>query len=475
LSEVGQFPVSGDTALDQLVADGTIDRIIEPPTDPDAVRALHERWFGLRIDASHTVRGAPVTSALAGFEACKSEYVLHADSDLMILRRDPTHDVLRELADAFAADERTVAASLNIVNETDRPWTSGDPDGRWGVEVRGTLLHRSRLLASRPWPNEASDGALALSWHRSFDRACDLRGLHRLRGGRTTFGFVHPPNSTKRDRDTWLAILDRVEHGHVPDVQSGRVNLSGTAADWLGPLRSEALVVIACGRNVSPGRVVRCRDSIDAQGLGEVGLVVVEDGGTRTAADVVRDAFLHRARTTTMTLRQRRGALANLVRVLHHTLTNADTVVVLVDLDDALLGNDALERVMAAFDVGHDLAVGGMRRTDKARRVPPRFDDPRAHRGGEVWQHLRAFRRSLFDRVPDAALRDDDGEYFDLGSDWALMIALAELADAPFALDGTLYLHEPSGHGKRGAMRDEREAIIGRILSRPSLKPTTRP
>lgn len=453
--------------LDQLVIDGTIDRVVEPPTVPKDIRALHERWFGLRTESTHTVLGAPVTSTLAGFEACSCKYILHVDDDLMILKTDPPHDVLQELSGALNADKRNLAASLNIVHAATHPLTHDGPDGPKGIEVRGTLLHHARLLDARPWPNEVIDGMLSLSWHRSLDRACDAHGLRSLRGGRAASGFVHPPNVAKEDVSTWLAILDRVEHGYVPDVQTGRVDLVGTATDWLGPPRPEPLVVIACGRNVSAGRVARFCNSIDTQQHEGFGLIVIEDGGHLTARDVVRQAFAGRPRTTVLTLPDRRGAIENLVMVLRHMCPNPHTVVVLVDLDDALLGTNALCRVMQAFNAGHDLAVGGMRRTDKATIEIPCFENPRGNRGGAVWHHLRAFRRSLFDRVPDAALRDDHGQYFDLASDWALMITLTELADAPHALDGTLYLHEPSGHGKRGRAREERETIISRILARP--------
>ena len=110
-----------------------------------------------------------------------------------------------------------------------------------------------------------------------------------------------------------------------------------------------------------------------------------------------------------------------------------------------------------------------MRRTDKSKCSSPCFDNPRANRGGNVWQHLRAFKRSLIDRVPESALRDETGQYFDLASDWAIMIALSELAQSPCALKETLYLHEPSGHGKTGTARENRENTIGRILAMPSL------
>ena len=455
--------------LDRLVLDGTIDRVVEPPTDTDSISALHHRWFDKSVPVTHSVNGAPVTSALTGFEVCTSDYILHVDDDLLILRRDPTHDILTELANELTRDAHAVSASMPIVKDWNRPWNYFGSRGTYGVEVRGTLLDRSRLNASRSWPNEVTNGMLSLSWHRSLDKACTEQGLRSLRGGLSKFGFIHPENTVKKNVSVWLSIMDRVEQGHVPEVQNNCVNLTGSAAEWFRPLRTEPLVVIACGRNVPAGRVARFKQSIEDQSIDETGLVVIEDGGSLEARDVVHHHFVDHPCTSLFTLPNRRGALSNFITFVPHICPNPDTIIVLVDLDDALLGCDALAHVMKAFNAGHDLAIGGMRRTDKSKCSSPCFDNPRANRGGNVWQHLRAFKRSLIDHVPESALRDETGQYFDLASDWAIMIALSELAQSPCALKETLYLHEPSGHGKTGTARENRENTIGRILAMPSL------
>ena len=97
-----------------------------------------------------------------------------------------------------------------------------------------------------------------------------------------------------------------------------------------------------------------------------------------------------------------------------------------------------------------------MLRTDKAVTYPVCFDYPRRHRGGDVWQHLRSFRKRLFDAIPDEDLRLD-GEYIDLANDWAYMLPIVEMAEHPAHIEEPLYLHEPSGTGK-GTDRAEREA-----------------
>lgn len=452
-------------ALVGLIADGTIDRFLEVPDEPGDVAELNERWFDCPAPSGHTAAGAPVAASLAGLEACSGEYVLHVDDDLLIARRDRTYDYLRDMTEALSRDSAALCASLNICHEVDQAWTSGDARGPWRVEARATLVHRARLLGSRPWPNELRDGVFVFSWHRALDQRIRARGLRSLRGGSVATCFIHPPNEAKRDRETWLAILDRVETGFVADVQRSRVELCGALDDWLAPKRREKLVVIACGRNVPAGRVARFRESLEQQTEREYGLLLVEDGGSRTSADTLRVQFESWPNVTLLTLRERRGALSNIVWALNYVCDAASSIIVLVDLDDALLGATALSRVAAEFEAGADLTVGSMLRTDKVRHYPVNFESPREHRGGNVWQHLRAFRRELFDRVPDDTLRLD-GNYVDLAWDWAFMLALVDAARSPRHVDQPLYLHEPSGTGKIDDDRRVREQIIGRIVAK---------
>ena len=135
------------------------------------------------------------------------------------------------------------------------------------------------------------------------------------------------------------------------------------------------------------------------------------------------------------------------------------------EADDALIGDRVLERLAAKYESGADVTIGSMLRADKAAEYPVELEAPRAHRGGNVLQHLRSFRKRLFDAIPDEALRLD-GEYIELASDWAFMLPMVESATRPTHLNEPLYLHEPSGCGK-GADRTVREETIGRIVGKP--------
>ena len=71
---------------------------------------------------------------------------------------------------------------------------------------------------------------------------------------------------------------------------------------------------------------------------------------------------------------------------------------------DLCLADDGIRD---AYDRGADVTVGSMLRTDKDTRYPVDLGDPRGARGGNVWQHLRSFKKRLFDAIPDDWLRSE--------------------------------------------------------------------
>jgi broad specificity phosphatase PhoE len=94
------------------------------------------------------------------------------------------------------------------------------------------------------------------------------------------------------------------------------------------------------------------------------------------------------------------------------------------------------------------------------------FDEPRRNRGGNCWQHLRTFRKRLFDAIPDHELRIEGG-YVDIAVDWSFILPIVEMATRPEWERAPLYLYEPSGLGK-GNGRGARERQIGVLTARPS-------
>ena len=444
---------------------GWIDRIVEGPGDGGAAATLNRRWFGIASARAHAATGAQLASTLAGFEACETRYVLHADADVMIARMDRGHDYMAEMLAVLTGEPDALTVAFNIAMEHDRVYTNCGTRGAWRTEARAGMLDLARLRGARPLPNRTEGDRLALPWHRALDQAIEDGAGRSFRGGdRRTF-HVHPPNVCKRDIAEWFAVLDRIEHGAVPRVQQGKPDWMEGTAEWMGPPRHEPFVFVVSGRDVPPGRFRRCLESMARQKGPRWGAVIFDDASDPMFAEHFEIATGTLGECcTVLRNRHRRGLLANMVTAIRTVCANGETVIVTLDADDALIGDRVLERLAEEYEGGADVTVGSMLRTDKAAEYPVCFERPRERRGGNVWQHLRSFRKRLFDAIPDEALRLD-GDYVDLASDWAFMLPIVEMAGNPVHIPEPLYLYEPSGVGK-GAGRAAREETIRRIVAK---------
>ena len=455
-------------AARRLVETGWLDRIVHAPNEGLDTAALHQRWFALECTHAHTTQCAHVAPLLAGFEACRTPYVLQADVDIMVGRLDRDHDYLHEMLAVMRSDPKTLTVAFNIAQERDRPYTADNGTRPWRTEARAGLVDLARLRTTLPLPNSLDAGRLTLSWHRSMDVAVQRGAGRSYRGGSRRTFYIHPPNARKGDTVAWFTTLDRIEHGVVPPVQNGEPEWVGTFAEWALPRRREPFVFIVSGRNVPAGRLRRCIESLARQKEKDLpwGAVVFDDASEPKFAEHFEHAWRgFEERCTIIRNRRRRGQLANMVTAIRLVCADPNTVIVTLDADDALIGNQVLLRLAEEYDRGADVTVGSMLRTDKLANYPVRFDRPREHRGGNVWQHLRSFRKRLFDAIPDDALQLD-GEYIELGSDWAYMVPIVEMAKRPVYMAEPLYLHEPSETGRDPAGRLLREKAIARIVAK---------
>ncbi len=186
-------------------------------------------------------------------------------------------------------------------------------------------------------------------------------------------------------------------------------------------------------------------------------------------------------------------------------------MLITLDLDDRLIGADVVALVHDAFArLGVDMLAGGLMRVDKtlpalADGCAPSYDvdfaAPRANRGGRVWSHLRAAPKYLYDAVPLRSLHAAaqtgaaDRHFYQVATDWALMLPISDMAWRVAQPTRALYLYEPArAREKRQRMsleqqqqqeqeqqqqpgvarndearRAEREAVIADVMSHPPL------
>ena len=458
-------PEAHRAAMDRLIEDGIVDRVVYAPQEPEVIRETYRKWFGVESDETHSTNGQQLFATLYGFDACDGDYVLQLDSDLLIARADRGHDYLVEMVDVLSRDPRALFVPMSICRSGPLPYTTEGPRGDWRVEVRGCLFDRRRLQSVLPIANELENDRFAMAWHRAFDGFIASGDYRSYRGGDPRTALIHVPNDRKTDVEGLFDIVGAVERGYVPAAQLGSVDLAGAGADWSGPKRAEPFVFVVCGRNVDPGRFRRCFESLAVQEVREWGAVVVDDDSTNGFGDYAKALLADYAdRVTLVRNGVRRGGLYNTWNAVTRFCVDPQTVILTLDADDALIGGHVLERVRAEYEDGADATVGSMLRLDKEASYPVDFNDPRS-RSGNVWQHLRTFRKYLFDAIDVEDLKLD-GEWIDLAADWAFMVPIIEMASSPKHIPEPLYLYEPASP-RQQTCRRERDSIIARILAKP--------
>ena len=456
-----------EKSLHSLVARGIIDRILVAPNEStDEAASIMRKWFSITEPVARAFNGQPTLTTLYGIENCRGNYVFHVDADCLIGRQDRRHDYLADILGIFDSDPNCVTVSFPIASRRRSGYAPRSEHGKWRTEVRCGIISKQRLEEILPLPNRILDGALlARPWHRALDLKLKESDSESYRGADPREFFIHVPNAFKRDFNSWYNVMKAVEEGRLYEGQIGHVDLVGKVEDWL-PRRSESCVLLVRGKGTPISRVRRCFRSLVRQSNQDWGLVVIDAASTNGADEYVAE-IIQREFKDRMTFYRNlmpQPPIENIDFAIRKLCRNSRSIIVMVDEDDALISADAITYVKSFYSQGADLAIGGILRTDKEVQYQADFRDPRHSRGGNVWQHLRTFRKYLFDRIDPEDLKVDD-EWVPHTEDWAFMLPMAEMARSPVQFQKTLYLYEPSPQ-KQDLPKAERERIIAKIVSK---------
>jgi ubiquinone/menaquinone biosynthesis C-methylase UbiE len=460
------------TRLERLAAEGVINRFVIAPDDPAIIAATYQKWFGIACTNPRCENGQPTFMSLFGIDQCHGDYILQMDSDCLIERNDRDHDYLGEMIDVLQSDHKAVTVSFNIAKNANEPYTTDLAGEKWRMEVRCSLLEKTQLEAVLPLPNGmTSDGILQHPWHRALDARLAQLSWQSYRGGDCRTFFIHIPNDKKSDINFWYNVVRSVERNHVPEIQYNSVELVGKLADWIAPLDTEYIFIIR-GKDVPVSKMRRCMDSVARQQDHCFGIVFIDAGSSNPIpeyiSEVLGPALGEGARV--FFNRDPLTSIENNLIAIREICSNPESVIITLDADDALIGTDVIIQLRKAYNEGADLTVGSMIRTDKWCDYKATFAEPRRARGGNVWQHLRSFRKFLFDAIPESYLKIGD-TWIPYAEDWAFMIPMVEMAHHPVFIDKKLYFYEPTGK-KDADTRVMREDIIGQIMRKAPLRKT---
>lgn len=472
----------------KLVDDLIIEKFVYP-TEND-FKSINQKWFGLETNATHTIKKVPVTTQLYAFEKAKNDFILQVDCDAMVGRLSNEHSFLNDMISEMEKNQDVLSVGFNIFKGKETSFTSyfGFENGGFVPEVRFCLFKKSRIEKVLPLKNEIVEKAFKMSWYRALEQRQKETKTCSIRGGDSRSFFIHPHNFKKTDKDVWFTTLDRVEQLEIPEKQINEFDLAGSYYDWTISKRNEKMVVISCFRNIPLSRFLRFWYSLTSQTNQDWGLVLIDDASNNGISHFIKELIKpFQNRITFIQNRFSVGVAQNTYKAIHYFLENQESVVCILDADDALIGKNVLNNILEKYNsLGADVVIGKMYRTDKIHahyKYTPNFINPRLY-GGNVWQHIRSFKKYLFDslgfddlKITNKQLQTEDillSKRFSKKMvfpehcwDFTYMIPIVEMSENPMWMNNFNVLHDRATTNTP-EIKQRKEEIISEVLTKQS-------
>lgn len=448
---------------------GMIDEILISPTEKAPILEIYKQWFGeQQVTHTHTVKNAPLFPQIWAFEQINTRYVLQCDLDVLIGRRDWGHDYLADMIYACEPEDvLCVGFNISKASPDFNPY-HGEP-GQFAPEVRLGLLDLCRIRKQLPISNPVESGHFVLTWHRALQKAMRASGLRAVRGGDLKTFYVHPNNADKDQAHLSLS-RDLISQGKEPVEQKEKFDWQ-PIGEWQYPPRSEQLVFLLKGRMTEYDILNRCLKSLRLQDNQSFGIILIDDASGAThnwCYPLILGDLLER--TTLIRHNNHQGRMANFLLAIKSICTDPGSMIAILDQDDCLMKNNIASLLLKAKAQGADLIQMPMFRPNKPlKQYKPDYKNPRHCGGGNVWSHMRAFTKALFESVPeDHFKRAKTGEWFETVTDYLTMIPMVELAQKPMYLDsGYAYWHLRKEYKHKQKVIEI--TLIEEILAKPSL------
>lgn len=223
-----------DQVLDDLVARGEIDRVLEVSYDKDTVASVNRSYFGRPDVPTHATSGGPIYPTLWAMEQAKTDHVLQFDADIFF----------------YSDGDSWVVRALEAMQRDPRLWLmmthAGPPVGQPGRSIAGANLRRARWDAAlEVWRFRTASTRFFLTDRRN------LRGrLPKLGNGRDCrpleqciSGALSTNNAFRGDVGncrTWHLhafshahpfsewaprLVESIKQGRYPKIQEGNYDL----------------------------------------------------------------------------------------------------------------------------------------------------------------------------------------------------------------------------------------------------------
>jgi hypothetical protein len=239
----------------QLIDAGIADRIVDINYDPTYRQRLMRKHFGSPLRFTHNYKGYPILGSIFKIEECKSDYMLHYDSD-MLLHQKPDYNWIEEGIKMM--EEHSNLMSIRPL--TGPPTEDGTlyqikpydkhPDGFYQFKFFGSRAYMlnckryDRLLPMpiiwRPYRNQWLDrlpvalqtlysnttgkGALD-SWEIMVSRQLEQTDYVRATLTNPNAWTLHPKDRSPEFIKALPQIIEKIEAGEYPVGQEGHYDL----------------------------------------------------------------------------------------------------------------------------------------------------------------------------------------------------------------------------------------------------------
>jgi hypothetical protein len=93
----------------KLLEDGVVDRVVDFNYDPKYKARLYTKYFGSNLTPTHNYKGYPILGSIFKIEECRSDYMLHFDSDMMLYQA-PGYSWIKEAIQLMENNPRIMFA-----------------------------------------------------------------------------------------------------------------------------------------------------------------------------------------------------------------------------------------------------------------------------------------------------------------------------------------------------------------------------
>lgn len=216
---------------EHMKIDGLVDQVIYT-SNYLTPEILHKKYLNNLGKETHDFRGAPITAYLIGFDACKTQYLVRYDGD-MLLHKTYNHWVLKGI-DLLKQYQECVAVS---------PRPSPPPNQQADIEIDPTYWFSTRCtlfdmvkvnnttpfirgkyrgeLLMRKWAKKTYPPALETILFQCF-KSCGFKNYYLLKNNGW---LLHPEEKNELFVKLLPEIILEIEKGNYPEEQANKETL----------------------------------------------------------------------------------------------------------------------------------------------------------------------------------------------------------------------------------------------------------